>query len=243
MRLLEFLKQSFITRKCVICDEPIDYERRLPICNRCNDEWLQHLDKLCIKCGYDCDYCTCVPPVFARKTARVPIISCVFYIPANGSPVNNIVFKLKREYMKNIVDFCAELMKEKTISVCKRNNIDYRNFAVTYPTRRKSGKIKYGYDHTELLAKAFAKKLGIECIKCFENVGKSEQKSLGKGDRVLNAAGSYRIKDISLKNKNFFLVDDIITTGATAKVCMELLRTQGANTVIPVVYAKDTKTE
>lgn len=243
MRLLEFLKRGFITRKCVICDEPIDYERKLPICNYCHPEWLSHLDRLCAKCGYDCDYCTCIPPAFGRRAPKVPLISCIFYLPSSTSPINNVVFKLKREYMKNIIDFCAELMKDKTIAVCKRNNIDYHSFVVTYPTRRSSGKIKYGYDHTELLAKAFAKKLNIECIKCFENVGKSEQKSLNKSDRIMNASSSYKACDINLNNKNIFLVDDVITTGATARVCMELLRTMGAGVIIPVAYAKDTKTE
>ncbi|MBQ8163100.1 MAG: ComF family protein [Clostridia bacterium] len=133
-------------------------------------------------------------------------------------------------------------MKEKTIMHCKRLNIDYRNnFIVTYPPRRKSGKIKYGYDHTKLLAKAYAKKMGMKVVSCFTNIGRSEQKTLTKHERVINAANSYRINDVDIQGKNVFLIDDVITSGATVKVCMQLLKTAGAKMIIPVTYAKDTK--
>lgn len=241
MKFIEYIKRSFVVRKCIICNDAIDYERKKPLCDKCAAIWLEHLDLLCSKCGYDIDYCTCTPSTLSKKN-KIPIISGAFYKSGSSSPVNIIVYKLKRDYLKEVIDFCAQVMKEKTIMMCKRLNIDYRNnFIVTYPPRRKSGKRKYGYDHTKLLAKAYAEKMGFKVVSCFDNTGKSEQKRLSKHDRVINAANSYIIKEIDLKGKNVFLIDDIITSGATAKVCMQLLKTVGAKTVIPVTYAKDIK--
>ena len=97
-----------------------------------------------------------------------------------------------------------------------------------------------GFDHSAKIAQKLAKKLGIEFIVTFENVGKEDQKRLGAKKRYENAKKSYKYIDGSLKNhKKIFIVDDIMTTGSTISVCSSLLLENGAEKVIPVVLAKD----
>ena len=72
------------------------------------------------------------------------------------------------------------------------------------------------------------------------NVGETEQKGLSKDDRALNAAESYEYIENSIgENKNIFLVDDIMTSGATLYACAFHLYSAGALNVVPVVFAKD----
>lgn len=240
MKAIEILKRSFITRKCVLCGEVIEYDLEAPFCEECQPQWFANLDIMCAKCGLDCDYCTCLPDRIREINPSLATFG-VFYTPRISTPVNRLVYILKREYNFEAVRFCAKILAKKVISKCVSQGVSYKDFVVTYPPRRKSSVIKYGYDHARLLAKAFAKTLGIELIDTFKNVGKEEQKSLTKSGRLSNAAESYELlNDIDVKGKSIFIVDDVMTSGATLNVCSKILLLEGARTVAPVAFAKDT---
>ena len=238
MKLLEYLKRSFIVRKCVICEGPIDYDRKTAICDGCQKYWLTTLDILCDKCGYESEYCTCGNKELTKHTDFSAF--CIFYRSDSSNPVNSILYKLKREYNDEVFKFCAEHMKNKALKMFAKHNILKHDFYVTYPTRRKKGIVKYGYDHTELLAQYFAKALGVKTLRCFENIGKKEQKTLNKRERFVNARESYRLIDgADVKGKNFIIIDDVITSGATVSACASILKENGANRIVSVCFAKD----
>ena len=242
MRIRQILKRAFIVRKCIICGEAIDYDRQTPICDECLPQWLTNLDLMCIKCGFDCDYCTCLPDKI-REINRSIATFGVFYSPNLITPVNRVVYKLKRNYNFEVIRFCASIMRKKAIKLCAKNSINYTKFIVAFPERRKGAIQKYGYDHARLLAKEFAKIMDLELVDCIKNIGKDEQKSLSKSDRIFNAMNSFKIKEgVDVKGKSIFLVDDVMTSGATLNVCARLLLLEGAKQVIPITFAKDTKT-
>lgn len=242
MKISEILKRAFITRKCIFCKDPIDYDKKVPICDECAPEWLANLDMMCVKCGYDCEYCNCLPEK-VREIKDSFATAVFFYTPNHMTPVNRIVYKLKRNYNLEVIRFCAEEMRKKAIKLCIANYINYRSFVVTYPPRRKKSVVKYGYDHAQLLAKEFAKRIGLKLIPCFKNTGVKEQKTLSKNDRLLNAIKSFEpIDNIDVKDRNVFLIDDVMTSGATLNACARILLENGAKSVVFVTFAKDTKT-
>ena len=240
MKLSEILKRAFLPRICILCGDVIDYDREAPFCDDCMPEWLANLDLLCSRCGYDCDYCTCLPEKVREINNSIATFG-VFYIPGYMTPANRVVYKLKRKYVKEVIWLCAGIMHKKALKLCLKNNINFKNFIVTYPTRRKSAIIKYGHDHARLLAKDFARRMGLALVPCFDNIGEKEQKTLSKSDRMRNAMDSYDIKDgIDIKGKSIFLIDDVMTSGATLSICAKILLENGAKQVIPVTFAKDT---
>ena len=242
MKISQILKRAFIVRKCILCGEVIDYDRKAPFCDECTSLWLANLDLMCIKCGFDCDYCTCLPDKVREINHSIASFG-VFYSPELMTPVNRVVYKLKRNYNFEVIRFCAEVMKRKAIKFCAKLSINYRSFIVTFPPRRRDAVLEYGYDHAKLLAKEFAIKMGLELRECFKNVGKKEQKGLSRSDRLFNAINSFKVKDgIDVKGKSVFLVDDVMTSGATLNACAKMLIFEGAKQVIPITFAKDTKT-
>ena len=241
MKILEILKRAFITRKCILCKDVIDYDSKEPFCENCKIEWLNNLDIMCSKCGFDCDYCTCLPEKVREINHSIAAFG-VFYTPDASTPVNRIVYKLKRDYNLETIRFCAEIIYRKILKLCAKYGINYREFVITFPPRRDHSVFKYGYDHAKLLANELSKKIGVRVEEYFDNVGSKEQKTLTKNDRLSNAAESYALfDDADVKGKSIFIVDDVMTSGATLNVCSRMLLLEGAKCVIPVTFAKDMK--
>ena len=86
----------------------------------------------------------------------------------------------------------------------------------------------------ELLAKAVAKELGMESVstlKKFRN-NRPQSRIHGQAQRRANVLGVYRpVNPQNLKDCRILLLDDIVTTGATAGECARVLLTAGAKEV------------
>lgn len=95
-------------------------------------------------------------------------------------------------------------------------------------------KFKRGYDQVELLAAAVGRELGMEPVRTLRKVRNNPPQSgiSGQAERRANVLGVYRILDTdSVRDKRVLLLDDIITTGATAGECARVLLTAGAKEV------------
>ena len=103
---------------------------------------------------------------------------------------------------------------------------------------------KRGYDHAKLLALAVAKELGVPAVKTLKKIRHTPpQSSLhSAAERRANVLGAYQVlrKDL-VAGKHVLLLDDIITTGATASECARTLLSAGAAkiTVATVAVATD----
>ena len=239
MSILDKLRKLFIPRPCVICDEPLGYDLKIPLCDDCLSIWDKHLDVKCVKCGKTGMNCTCVPSELKRN---FPFVCwSVFYTGSKAllSP-DVIVYNLKQVLSVSTIGFCAEMMRRAIISQCKAHNVSYKDFAVTFTPRSEENVCQYGFDQSRELAKEISKLLDSEFVECFENTGKKEQKKLDRFGRLQNARLSYVLKkDFQLMHKKYFLVDDVLTSGATLFVCGRLLYDVGADAVVPVTYCKD----
>lgn len=91
-----------------------------------------------------------------------------------------------------------------------------------------------GYDQAELLARAAAPELELTCEKMLEKFRDNRANSGLKdpAQRRANVLGVYRaVRPGSIRGKRVLLLDDIITTGATASECARVLLTAGAKEV------------
>lgn len=95
-----------------------------------------------------------------------------------------------------------------------------------------------GYDQVELLARAVGKELGIVPVRLLIKTRHNPPQSgiTGHAQRKANVLGAYRVCT-SVAGKRILLLDDIITTGATAGECGRVLLTAGAKEVICAAVA------
>lgn len=95
-------------------------------------------------------------------------------------------------------------------------------------------KMKRGYDQVELLAKAVGRELDMEPVRLLRKTRHNPPQSgiVGEAQRRANVLGVYQVTDPELlEGKRVLLLDDIVTTGATAGECARMLLTMGAKEV------------
>lgn len=95
-------------------------------------------------------------------------------------------------------------------------------------------KLRRGYDQVELLAKAVGRELGMIPVSTLKKVRHNRQQSRisEPAQRRANVLGVYRVTDPDLiRDRRVLLLDDILTTGATASEAGRVLLTAGAKEV------------
>ena len=95
-------------------------------------------------------------------------------------------------------------------------------------------RFRRGYDQVELLARAAGKELGMTPVPLLKKVRHNRPQSgiHGAAQRRANVLGAYRELDReAITGKKILLLDDILTTGATAGECARVLKTAGAKEV------------
>ena len=95
-------------------------------------------------------------------------------------------------------------------------------------------KLRRGYDQVELIADAVGRELGMEPVPLLKKVRHNRPQSgiSEAAKRRANVLGVYReMNREAIAGKRILLLDDILTTGATAGECARVLLTCGAKEV------------
>jgi len=121
----------------------------------------------------------------------------------------------------------------------------YKNFVSNFqilpvPLHPKK-RLMRGYNQSELLAQALVQKLGAPCDTAvlMRTKDSPSQTTLDKRHRANNVRGCFACADSNrARGKNFLLLDDIATTGATLSECAKTLKRAGAREVWGLVLAQ-----
>jgi ComF family protein len=99
-----------------------------------------------------------------------------------------------------------------------------------------------GYNQAALLCEAFARASGRRIVHAlFRHSGHGTQTSLQPVARRANVAGAFGLTERmkpALRGRDILLVDDVLTTGATAVACARVLETAGVSGVNLVTWAR-----
>ena len=97
-----------------------------------------------------------------------------------------------------------------------------------------------GFNHSELLARAAARWLGVEYAPLLCKTRETEtQHDLPAAQRDKNVAQAYAVAmPEKIAGRRVVLCDDICTTGATMRVCAAALREAGAGEVICLTFLR-----
>lgn len=111
-------------------------------------------------------------------------------------------------------------------------NFPRTDFITFVPMTEKARK-KRRYNQTELLANELSMLSNVPCYQAVTKKKETQrQVKLGKAERLKNLQGAFSVIDKKLiSGKKILLIDDVLTTGATAQAIACLLKDKGAEQV------------
>jgi ComF family protein len=153
-------------------------------------------------------------------------------------PADDLVHALKYEGWPELASLMAEDMAR---VVDLRRFPEGRPVVVPIPTtpRRLRGR---GYNQAEVLARCLAERLGLELRHALVRTSESRsQTTLTPTERQRNVRGAFSPAargEVEVRGAHVLLVDDVLTTGATAGEAATVLARMGARSVTLVAFAR-----
>ncbi len=235
MDIKKFLNDVFYyvtVPKCASCGVRLLKNDRA-LCSDCHKEYLNAKLSDCSLCGKILSECECSNK-YLRSHFLSKLIKVYRYIPEEEPPTNQLIYRLKRENREDIRKF----LSNEIIEAIKNKNLDLSDFIITNIPRRKKSIKKYGFDHTEKLAKILSKELSLEYVRLLKSEAVRDQKqNRDRAERIANAKFDYLPKAPDIKGKSVLLVDDIVTTGASLGAAAILIHGLGAKKIVGVTIA------
>jgi ComF family protein len=210
--------------RCAGCREPVEVE---PFCPGCADALLD-VPSGCARCGLPgpdpvCGACLASPPAFAAVQA-----GALF-----GGPLADAVHALKYGGRPS-------LARPLGAWLAARVTLPAGAAIVSVPLARRR-RIERGYDQAGLLADELASAAGRGDARLrgvLRRIRETKpQVGRGRGERIRNVKGAFWANG-SVEGREIVLVDDVVTTGATADAASRALLDAGASRVAVVALAR-----
>lgn len=228
-----WLKNS---QHCLLCDESTDTPH--PICTPCESE-LPWLGDQCLVCalplpmaGLTCGQCLKKPPAFAQVVAPW----------AYAFPIDSLITRFKHRAKWPIGRLLAELLGQ---SLHHRFDEDLTRPDALVPVPLSNKRLRErGYNQAAMLAHWLSDSLQIPCQEqlLLRTQDTTAQQELNAQARRRNLRTAFALApDAQIAGRHLALVDDVLTTGATAEYLARLLMNGGASQVDVYCLARTPK--
>lgn len=223
----ERIKDALLPPRCIFCGE---YVERVGVCNSCwgGIKWIS--EPKCKICGQPLEYETCKYCI-AGENFFDRVVSVMVY----EGLARHLILKFK----DNEATLYAPIFAQWLNRIIQDFSLDV-DFLVPVPISLKR-RFKRKYNQTELLCIELQKLSSLNYEpRILEKLKETApQKSLNRKNRLKNLRKTFSVNEkISVKDKVILLIDDVITTGATANSCAELLKKAGASKVYVATLAR-----
>jgi len=212
---------------CIVCNNELEGGEKYDICKECR---LEFNTTFCVRCGrgiFDsgsfCDKCIEYGE-YNFDYAR----SALSY----NETATRLIHNFKYGGAKYLSTYLAKFLDTiEHIEVHQK-----ADFITCVPLHKKRKKVR-GYNQAELLANSLSNITGIKFVDTLDKMVYTKNLArLSKQERAEVIKNSFALKEKfdknKLKDKRIILVDDVLTTTATADECAKILKKGGAGEVI-----------
>ncbi len=220
------LTDLFFPLNCVLCGTYAPETRYQPLCRRClttipyNDPPFcqccsRHLESVATEAL--CRDCREQPPAFDGAWVLTR------YAPPMNDLIHRFKFQNKTSLRKTFRLITKNFQERCRISL----SADLLIPIPVHPVRLR----ERGYNQSALLAQAVNELTGIPVLNGVlqRTLLTPPQRGLERKERWTNIRGAFRIASSSgIKEKNIYIIDDLLTTGATASEAARVLKEAGA---------------
>ena len=225
---------------CVLCGSPLPHFCSVPICDACWIEFPVQSAPVCSRCGDvltipeavvsspTCRVCRLAPPAFVRAVACGPY----------EGRMRDAIHVLKYERLHSAARPLGTMLA-KTLGQLV-GEAPAEMLVVPVPLHRSKRKQR-GFNQSRLLADCAlaalrhshpAWRLKLAASTVLRLRATASQASLTPRQRRSNVRGAFRVADPeAVRSKHILVIDDIFTTGATARSVAQELRRAGAASV------------
>jgi ComF family protein len=236
----EGLLSTLFPAECRLCDEPLLSVSRLPVCESCLSGIQSFQFKTCSRCSEAVsspafDLCT------ACRNVSPPFVTAKTIGPYEGK-LRGLIHLLKYEGVRPAA---ATLAKRLTVELGRhKEEVGERPLIVPIPLHRNKFRAR-GFNQAEEIAVALKKITGGD-MKPFvlqRRRDTTSQTGMTAHQRRENVRAAFVVRPKhkrELGGRNIVLVDDVMTTGATAAECSRVLLRAGAKQVFVLTAARVT---
>ncbi len=201
--------------ECPICHVPLEMEE----------------NSLCVPCqgvlaARKPASLTCVEP-------KLPFIDKAWHLYPYEAPVRNLLTGIKFQRMTWLVNaFDRDIQP-------LRGSMPQIDLVIPIPLDRIKH-VQREFNQSTLFAKKIAAVLQAPLRSGLKKIrATAPQHGLDRGERNVNLSGVFKVsRPADIQNKTILLVDDVVTTGATAREAARALKAQGAAKVFLLAIAR-----
>lgn len=203
MKLLVWIAGWLFPEKCILCGRVLERDET----------------DLCRDCRVDAPEC----PASKIKYPYIDQWTALWYYEGN------VRHSLLRYKFHNRRSYAAGYGRLLAMKLMKEDRLDFDVLTwIPISARRLR---KRGYDQVQLLAEKMGLELDVVPVPTLKKIRHNRKQShiTGLAQRRANVLGAYEVVEPDLvAGKRVLLLDDIVTTGATAGECARVLLTAGA---------------
>ena len=232
--IAEVAKETIWPSRCAICDTPGEV-----LCTKCIDK-LDFVDacKACERCGapYSQNQCTeCNDVMIASNGGQDFPLAQMRHVVALNDDSLRIIKVYKDGNERRLASIIAGMMSEYIEPAWKAEDA-----ILTFIPATKEALSRRGFDHMQEISSLISKISGLSLYSIFERPYSSDQRTLGRKDRLANMEKMLVCKNMPqllhdenafchapLSSRPLIVTDDVCTSGATLFAASNALKQAG----------------
>ncbi|MEX1032303.1 MAG: ComF family protein [Cellvibrionaceae bacterium] len=222
MDLLATALDMLLPHRCLLCSDP---HAESSLCNACRAD-LPWLDCACMHCALPlpedaelCGRCLTTSPSFDRCRAAFRYTS----------PIDRLIGQFKNQRHLGAGKLLSHLLADEIRLVTDDQGLPELIAPVPLHWRRQ---LQRGFNQAAFVAEALARELNIPLVAAAKRCRATpKQQQLNRKQRLRNLDCAFVINEELVRDRQVAIVDDVVTTGATAEALGRQLKKAGARRV------------
>lgn len=227
VQLADGIRQLLFPDNCLLCRTYLNSNHREQLCRTCAQQIRRNTPPFCTRCSRHLDYFSDDSLCETCRSAHMDIdrlFGCCRY----EEPLTKLIHSFKYHGKTSLYKTFVKLMTESiNLYHFPLGTFDLIAPIPLHPVRLR----ERGYNQSELLSKALSAHYGLrhESSLLLRVKPSPSQTLLSQKQRFTNTLGAFKMNpSVSAAGKRVLLVDDLITTQATANAAARALKNAGA---------------